>query len=483
MKRLPELITLCCILFAFLTSGSTGKNSFVDPGMGFPIQQTDDTAGLIDHLLVDSFKLEIIPPSSGVQFFRDGIVFLSNTKYEGKMLPEHVSFGSIEAYTAMVKDSSLGFHMLFSPSSSFSFPCEALTFSSDFKTMYFTRIPKKEKLEKIYQAEYKSDGKGGSGWIADENPLTFCTGNSRYTHPALSSDGNMMIFASDRTGSLGGMDLFITRKVGGKWSNPENLGNSINTPRDECFPYLDQENNLFFSSDGRAGFGGYDIFTCRFKDDTWEIPKNLTRKINSEYDDIAFSINRTDGKSAFYTKKPESGKSEMQLFKVTLKQDLAENAPSSISYVYNGKAGAKTEMVAMTPAGQPKEPEKESSKTPPAEEKKPVIVPASKPQAAKAVIIQSTSALPEELKDVVVYRIQFLSSGKPRKENTVVINGTTYKTYEYLYQGAYRYTIGQFTSLSPARALQKICKQSGYPDAFVAAFKNNNRSLDLANFK
>jgi hypothetical protein len=373
--------------------------------------------------------------------------------------------------------------MLFSPSSSFSFPCEAITFSSDFKTMYFTRIPKKERLEKIYHAEYKSDSKGGSLWLAEENPLTFCSGNNRYTHPALSADGNTMIFASDKTGSLGGMDLFITRKVDNKWSTPENLGNSINTPGSECFPYLDAENNLFFSSDGLAGFGGYDIFTCRFNGKTWEKPKNLTKRINSENDDIAFSINRTDGKSAFFTKKPKSAKGEMQLFKVTLKQDLTDNAPSSISYVFNGKAGATTEMVAMTTAEQAKEPEKVSSKNPPAQEKKPAVVPAAKPPVAKAVTIQSTSAIPDELKDVVVYRIQFLSSGKPRKENTVVINGTSYETYEYIYQGAYRYTIGQFTNLSPARALQKVCRQSGYPDAFVAAFKNNSRSLDLVNFK
>ena len=145
------------------------------------------------------------------------------------MLPKHVSFGTIEAYTAIVKDTSLGLHMLFSPFSSFSFPCEAITFSTDFKTMYFTKIAKKEKKEKIYHAEFKPVDKGNSGWVADENPLDFCTGDYRYTHPALSADGNMMIFSSDMDGSLGGMDLFMVRKVGEKWSKPENLGKSINT--------------------------------------------------------------------------------------------------------------------------------------------------------------------------------------------------------------------------------------------------------------
>ena len=55
--------------------------------------------------------------------------------------------------------------------------------------------------------------------------------------------------------------------------------------------------------------------------ETWENPVNLSRRINSENDDIAFSIDKTDGKSAFYTKKQKSGNGEMQLFKVVLKQD------------------------------------------------------------------------------------------------------------------------------------------------------------------
>ncbi len=102
-------------------------------------------------------------------------------------------------------------------------------------------------------------------------------------------------------GAHGGTDLFIVRNDGDKWSKPENLGNSVNTIRFECFPYLDQDNNLFFSSDGLAGYGGYDIFTCRFNGESWEKPVNLSHRINSENDDIAFAIDKTDGKSAFYT--------------------------------------------------------------------------------------------------------------------------------------------------------------------------------------
>lgn len=203
MKRLPEIVIFCSMTFGLLTSGSTDKRSESTQSLDFLSQTEHDTTGYISLLKVDSFSLAIIPPSSGVRFFKDGIVFLSNTKDEGKMLSKHVSFGSIEAYTAVVRDTWLGLHIPFSPSASFSYPCEAITFTNDFKTMYYTKIGKKEKREKIYHAEYRTNEKGELGWITDNDPLEFCTGNYSYTHPALSSDGKLLIFASDRDGSTG----------------------------------------------------------------------------------------------------------------------------------------------------------------------------------------------------------------------------------------------------------------------------------------
>jgi hypothetical protein len=494
MKRLPEIVTFCCIIVGFLTSGTIEKKSD-DARYSYFLSQTEhDTTGLVGFLKVDSFNLSIIPPSSGVRFFRDGLVFLSNSKYEGKMLPKHVSFGSIEAYSAMVKDTSLGLHMLFFRSSSFSYPCEAITFSSDFKTMYFTKIAKKEKREKIYRAEFKYDDNNESDWVTDINPVDFCTGNYIYTHPALSADGKTMIFCSDMNGSSGGMDLFIVRKDGDKWSKPENLGKSINTSGDECFPFIDSDNNLFFSSDGLKGYGGYDIFTCKFNGESWDKPMNLSRKINSENDDIAFSIDKKEGKSAFFTARQKSFKSEMQLFKVSLTKELVDNNPLTISYVYNGRAVPTSGLLAMKPVEQTKPVEKEPAKTVPGgvkkdetkvdEKKAPAEAETkAKTTGAKVVIIKPTSSLPEKFKDVVVYRIQFLSTTKQRKESQVIINGVSYQTYEYFYLDAYRYTIGEFLTLTPAKELQNICRKSGFPQAFVAAFKNNTRSLDLILFK
>jgi hypothetical protein len=476
MKRLPALLSICVVMIALMASGAIDKQ----PKDAI----TEDLAGHdTTSLKVEIFNLDVIPPSSGVQFYKNGIVFLSNTKDEGKMLPRHVSFGTNEAYTALLRDTILGLHMLFSPTASFPYPCEAMTFNADFKTMYYTMIAKNEKKEKIYRAEYKPNAKGVAGWVMDTNPQDFCSGNYIYTHPALSSDGKMMIFASDMNGTAGALDLFIVRKEGEKWSKPENLGKSINTSMYECYPFLDQDNNLFFSSDGLPGFGGFDIFTSKFNGVNWDTPVNLTKKINSEDDDIAFSIEKAEGKIAFFSRRQTAHLDDIKLFKVSLINETEVNNPLTISYIFNGKAGEKTELVAAKPA----EPDKaaETRKEVKAEEKKAPSKPVAKPAApgAKVVIIKNTSEIPDELKDVIVYRVQFLSTGQPRKETQILINGVPYKTFEYVYLGAYRYTIGEFRTLAPAKELQSICRKSGFPDAFVAAFKNDMRSLDFALFK
>jgi WD40-like Beta Propeller Repeat len=494
MNRLPAILFITCLSSGLLTSGTIEKRPAGSLSAGHFQKIENDTSRLISLLDVDSFRLQVIPPSSGVKFFRNGIVFLSNSKDEGKMLSKHVSFGSIEAYIAIVKDTSLGRHIIFSPTSSFPYPCEAITFSVGFDTMYYTKIPKKGKSEKIYRAEFKSDRKNEQGWVSEINPLDFCTDNFTYTHPALSRDGNIMIFASDKDGTAGGMDLFVVKKAGEKWSAPENLGGAINTPGNEFFPFLDSDNNLYFSSDGLPGHGGYDIFSCKFNGVSWDKPENLSGRINTSDDDVAFSINMTDGKSAFYTVRQKADARKMQLYRVTMKKESFEDIPLTISYIFNGKPVPAAGALAAKTAEPEKEPAAEPAKKVPDEVRKeePKTVTTKAPAAAssqavttnaRVVTIKSSKSLPEELKDKVIYRVQFLSSSKPRKEEQITMNGVTYATYEYFYLGAYRYSIGVFTNLAAAAELQNICRKSGYPQAFVAAFKNDTRSLDLKFFK
>jgi hypothetical protein len=340
--------------------------------------------------------------------------------------------------------------------------------------------------------------------------MGFCTANANYTHPSLSADGKILIFASDKNDSFGGMDLFITRKTDEEWSNPENLGKPINSSGNELFPYLDSDNNLFYSSDGLSGYGGYDIYSCKFNGESWDAPVNLSRIINSENDDLAFSINKINGKTAFYTTRQISDKSNIQLFKVTLKNNIADSNLITISNVFNGTASIKpainpADIVAQVnvPKSEPvitepaiTKPEEEViNKKPEVKVQEAIILPELKKEEIKSSppIIMAPEPKADSVnpasdtttittsstdKDKVIYRVQFRSDMNPLKEKQVIIDGKSYDVYEYFYKGAYRHTVGKFTSTGPAKSLQNILNKSGYPQAFVAAFKNDLRYLD-----
>jgi hypothetical protein len=507
MKKVPQIAFFSILTIVLFSSGIINKNISNGINLNSSVAIMDDTTSLIRMINVDSFRLAILPPSSGVQFYKDGIVFLSLSKYEKKMSPNQISFGVVEAYYASFEDSVLGKHIVFSPSSSFSYPCEAMTFSRDYNTVYFTKLSKKDRKEKIFMAKFTRDNKSQTDLFPEIIPLDFCTDDYTYSHPTLSSDEKMMIFASDRKGSLGGMDLFVSRLADGKWSVPENLGKLINTAGNEFFPFLDSENNLFFSSDGLPGYGGYDIFTCKFNGVNWDKPINLSARINSDMDEIAFTINKTDGKSAFFTRRQKSGKGDMQLFRVTLNHEVADRNLLTLSNVFSGNPVPKTSLIAATSKMEVKSPEAEPLTTKPAgidvlkteEVKVPETttgikksaekITVTKPKPAidsaenKAVIIKAPKVISTEQKEVVIYRVQLLPGTTQINSKEMVIDGTIYKLYGYLYRGAYRYTIGEFSTLAPAITLQRICRQSGYPQSFVVAFKNNTRSLDMNLFK
>jgi hypothetical protein len=433
--------------------------------------QNSDTLNGNKLLKVGKFDLEIIPPSSGVQFYHDGIVFLSRTKTEAKMLESHTSFGATEAYYAGFKDTSVSNHVLFSPSYSWEVPCEAMTFNSDYSIMYYTKRPSNKEPEKIFQAKYQLAKNGKREWISDSKPLGFCSDKSIYSHPALSADGEKMVFASNRSESIGGLDLFISYKEASGWSSPINLGNLINTRGNELSPFLDQENNLFFSSDGIEGFGGYDIYICRYNGRGWDKPANLTKMINTQDDEFAFTLSRLDGKSAFFTTRYKTGNRSPQLFKVTFRDQYALKKLTNLSNAF--KYIAQTGLTPAEEAIPVKEKKAEANlpaKEAVTEPVKPQPLPEIKQEPAKLPAENATKTSNE-----IIYRVQFVSNSKPKGRYNITIGGRTYQTFEYLYNGTYQSCAGEYTSPAPANSLQALMKQGGYPDAFVVAFKNNER--------
>lgn len=135
--------------------------------------------------------------------------------------------------------------------------------------------------------------------------------NTRYweTQPSIDATGNMLFFSSNRPGGSGGNDIWYSvYRQNGKWSTPKNLGKNINTSGDEISPFIHFDGKtLYFSSDGRPGMGGQDIYFSRMEDDTtWSEPVNLGYPINTFNDEMGLTI-ESGGQLAYFSSRRDAG--------------------------------------------------------------------------------------------------------------------------------------------------------------------------------
>jgi Tol biopolymer transport system component len=121
------------------------------------------------------------------------------------------------------------------------------------------------------------------------------------SQPSVSPDGSTLLFASNRKGGHGGIDIWRCHRLpNGDWSRAENLGDNINTPGNDKMPFLAADSHtLYFLSDGWQSFGGYDIFFCNLNDTYGNRPTNLGLPINTEDDEVSFGIT-PDSKHAYF---------------------------------------------------------------------------------------------------------------------------------------------------------------------------------------
>ncbi len=138
-------------------------------------------------------------------------------------------------------------------------------------------------------------------------------------HPTFSSDEQLLYFVSDMPGGYGGTDIYVSRKEGGKWSKPVNLGPEINTEGEEMFPFVDEEGNLFFASSGHAGLGGLDIFIAEASllADGFLPPYNMGYPLNSNQDDFGLVFKASENKGYFTSHDRMGGSGDDDIFQFT----------------------------------------------------------------------------------------------------------------------------------------------------------------------
>lgn len=162
------------------------------------------------------------------------------------------------------------------------------SFSPDGNTMYYTycaQDPEGPRTAEIYISTRSSAkwGKGTRATIVKDSVTAL-------GHPSISPDGKYLYFVSDAVGGFGGKDIFRARVAGNDFGPMENLGEAINTPGDEMFPYVRDSVTLYFASNGHPGMGGLDLFKAT-QDSTgkWNV-ENLGTPINSMADDFGITF-------------------------------------------------------------------------------------------------------------------------------------------------------------------------------------------------
>ncbi len=141
----------------------------------------------------------------------------------------------------------------------------------------------------LYKVSYDSINKR---WY-NITPLPFNNETFSVGHPAISENGKTIFFISDRKGGIGGTDIYVSNYINGNWSSPINLGPKINSEGDEKYPYISKDNILFFSSNGRYGMGGLDVFYTDL-DSKDTVLLNMGYPINSNLDDFSFHFNEKE---------------------------------------------------------------------------------------------------------------------------------------------------------------------------------------------
>jgi outer membrane protein OmpA-like peptidoglycan-associated protein len=218
-----------------------------------------------------------------------------------------------------------------------------VAFTKDNHTIFYTRTTSdfhKKKNEFVNKAKiYSASLKGNRLTKVEE--LKFDNDEYSVAHPGISDDGQSLFFSSDMPGGYGLMDLYVSKLNNGVWEQPVNLGPDINTSGSEEFPFFRSDGVLFFSSDGLPGFGGLDIFSSYKLHGKWILRRNEGLGINDITDD--FGIFFQNAQEGYFSSDRPGGKGSDDIYKFNFKEKSIRlegfvfNSLDSVDYAKNQK--------------------------------------------------------------------------------------------------------------------------------------------------
>ncbi len=355
---------------------------------------------------------------------------------------------------------------------------------------------------------FSSDRSGGTGgydlYLVNNNGAKwgkpFSLGKNLNTpddelYPFLDHKNNLY-FSSGGYSGYGKLDLFICKFNGDGWDQPVNLMEKCNSGGNDIAIRVNDKGTIAFYLSQDNTNSTTKLFRVE-ADKGKDISNELYSFALAEYENIygsefALSIERRIP----FPYEPEDGKylSTGSDSPAEVKQATGKDQKSNI---IDQPLPSEDPIVMAESGGQPSAPEEKPvalDKTVDPDRKLNQVdvsktgtdLKQSEPTIRNVVVKTENTHqvnIEEEKNDRVIFRVQITSTRNPTNKKSIEIDGSSYPVFEYLYKGAYRQTVGGYHDLEQAKSLQKICRNSGYNQAFVAAFKNNERVTDPSVFR
>ncbi len=270
----------------------------------------------VEPMSINTSKSDYAPA-----FFGDGKIIFSSNRSKSDAVYDKWNQGKYSKLYVAILDSTMQTDKAKVKLKCKSYSCGATYNKTNNELLFSAESFKKKNLvdqngtklpyQQLYSASFTENK------AASITPLTINNATFSSAQPALSKDGKTLYFASDKTGGIGGTDLYAaTKDANGNWGDVKNLGAEINSANDEKFPFMADDGTLYFSSNKAGGLGGLDVYKTKFTGGKWTKPENLIAPINSAQDDFTFIIDEKN-KTGFFSSNREGGMGEDDIYKFT----------------------------------------------------------------------------------------------------------------------------------------------------------------------